>query len=71
MDAPEFIRVWSGLGLYIGGGYKMASGFGQCPNCGKMPLIVVAEERDEEGNLIDIKVKCAGCGYNHWMKYIQ
>ncbi len=49
----------------------MASGFGQCPNCGKMSLIVVAEERDEEGNLIDIKVKCAGCGYNHWMKYIQ
>jgi hypothetical protein len=33
-----------------------------------MSLIVVAEERDEEGNLIDIRVKCAGCGYNHGMQ---
>ncbi|KAF5429020.1 hypothetical protein C5S39_09785 [Candidatus Methanophagaceae archaeon] len=48
----------------------MASRFGKCPNGGKMSLIVVAEERDEERNLIDIGVKCAGCRYNHWRKYI-
>ena len=45
----------------------MASGFGQCPSCGKMSLIVVEEERDEKGNLTYVKVRCAGCGFSKWL----
>ena len=39
------------------------SGFGECPECGKKSLVIVKEERDDEGNLYAVVVKCANCGF--------
>ena len=42
----------------------MTAGFGECPKCGKMSLLVVEEKRDDRGSLIDVKVKCANCEFS-------
>ena len=40
------------------------AGFGECPKCGKMSILVTEERRDDRGSLIEVTVKCVNCGFS-------
>jgi len=43
--------------------------FGECPECGKMCLVIVGDVKDMSGYKIGIRVKCVNCGYAKTVYY--